>query len=274
VRRLIPSTAAEPVEAVYAGLTLPTRPDRPWVALGMVSSIDGAATVGGETAALGGSADHHAFRALRGACDAILVGAGTVRIEGYGPAAGTPARRRDREDRGLAPAPRLVIVSGSLDLDPRARAFSDPAHPPLVVTHAAAPAAQVAALSNVAEVVTCGETEVDVLGLLRALEERGLRRILCEGGPSLNGVLLEADVVDELFLTIAPVLLAGSAPRIAHGPRAFAPRRMRLAELREHEGELLLRYERDREHGSDTEEGRGEGDGRGTEDASDPADGG
>jgi riboflavin-specific deaminase-like protein len=274
VRRLIPSTAAEPVEAVYAGLTLPTRPDRPWVALGMVSSIDGAATVGGETAALGGSADHHAFRALRGACDAILVGAGTVRIEGYGPAAGTQARRRDREDRGLAPAPRLVIVSGSLDLDPRARAFSDPAHPPLVVTHAAAPTAQVAALSNVAEVVTCGETEVDVLGLLRALEERGLRRILCEGGPSLNGVLLEADVVDELFLTIAPVLLAGSASRIAHGPRAFAPRRMRLAELREHEGELLLRYERDREHGSDTEEGRGEGDGRGTEDASDPADGG
>jgi riboflavin-specific deaminase-like protein len=267
VRRLIPSTAAEPVEAVYAGLTLPTRPDRPWVALGMVSSIDGAATVGGETAALGGPADHHAFRALRGACDAILVGAGTVRIEGYGPAAGTPARRRDREDRGLAPAPRLVIVSGSLDLDPRARAFSDPAHPPLVVTHAAAPAAQVAALSDVAEVVMCGETEVDVLELLRALQDRGLRRILCEGGPSLNGVLLEADVVDEIFLTVDPVLLAGSAPRIAHGP-APGPRRMRLVELREHEGELLLRYERDRQGG------RGDEDGRETGDASDPADGG
>jgi riboflavin biosynthesis pyrimidine reductase len=135
-------------------------------------------------------------------------------------------------------------VSGSLDLDPQARAFSDPAHPPLVVTHAAAPAARVAALSSVAEVVTCGETEVDALALLRVLEDRGLSRILCEGGPSLNAVLLEADVVDEIFLTIDPVLLAGTAPRIAHGPRAFAPRRMRLVELREHDGELLLRYER------------------------------
>jgi riboflavin-specific deaminase-like protein len=279
VRRLLPSTAAEPVEAAYAGLTLPTRSDRPWVALGMVSSIDGAATVDGETAALGGSADQHAFRALRGACDAILVGAGTVRIERYGPAAGTPARRRDRQERGLAPAPRLVIVSGSLDLDPEARAFSDPAHPPLVLTHAAAPPARVAALSHVAEVATCGETEVDVLELLRALQDRGLRRILCEGGPRLNGVLLAADVVDEIFLTIDPVLLAGSAPRIAHGQLASGPRRMRLAELREHEGELLLRYVRaedgrDLEGERDEAGGRGEDGGREAGGGSNPADGG
>jgi riboflavin-specific deaminase-like protein len=261
VRRLIPSTAVEPVEAVYARLTLPTRPDRPWVALGMVSSIDGAATVEGETAALGGPADHHAFRALRGACDAILVGAGTVRIERYGPATGTSARRREREERGLAPTPRLVIVSGSLDLDPGARAFSDADHPPLVVTHAAAPPGQVAALSSVAEVVTCGDTEVDVRELLRALEDRGLRRVLCEGGPRLNGVLLEADVVDEVFLTIDPVLLAGSAPRIAHSSATSGPRKMRLVELREHEGELLLRYRCQTEGGREAEGGWSAGDG-------------
>jgi riboflavin biosynthesis pyrimidine reductase len=166
-----------------------------------VSSIDGAATVGGETAALGGPADHHAFRALRGACDAILVGAGTVRIEGYGPAAGTPARRRDREDRGSRPGP----AAGDRQRVARPRSSSSglqrPRPPPLVVTHAAAPAAQVAARSDVAEVV-----------IVRRDGGGRPRAAACAAGPwpatgssakgdrRLNGALLEADVVDELFL--------------------------------------------------------------------------
>jgi riboflavin biosynthesis pyrimidine reductase len=244
VRRLLPTVADEPETDVYEDLVLPTVAGRPWVALGMVASVDGAATLGGATARLGGVADHHAFRALRGACDAILVGAGTVRIEGYGPARGTAARGRARRRKGLAPAPRLVVVSGSLDLDPGSRIFGDPDHPPLVVTHEAAPRRRQAALAPVAELLRCGAEEVDLEQALAELGARGLHRILCEGGPSLNGALARLDVIDEVFLTIDPVLLAGDAPRIARSAEEVTPRRMRLVELREHEGELLLRYHR------------------------------
>jgi riboflavin-specific deaminase-like protein len=247
VRRLIPSAGDEPLEDVYGRLVLPTAAGRAWIALGMVASIDGAATLQGETADLGGPADHRAFRALRSACDAILVGAGTVRVEGYGPATGTADRRQEREARGLAAVPRLVIVSGSLDLDPDARAFGDPRHPPLVVTGDCAPAERVARLEPVAEVVRCGGTEVDLRALLALLHDRGLRRVLCEGGPTLNGELLALDAVDELFLTVDPVLVAGEAPRITRSGSEAAPRRMRVVELREHEGELLVRYRRARD---------------------------
>jgi riboflavin-specific deaminase-like protein len=246
VRRLIPSVADESLEEVYAELTLPQLPDRPWVALGMVSSIDGAATRDGETAALGGAGDHHAFRALRAAGDAILVGAGTVRIEGYGPPIGTAARRRSREARGLTPVPRLVIVSGSLGLDPGVRVFADPEHPPLIVTAEDAPRERLEALRRVAEVVPCGQRQVDLARMLAELHARGLHRILCEGGPTLNGGLLRLDAVDEVFLTIDPSLLGGSAPRICVDAGGASPRRMRIVELREHQDELLVRYRRAR----------------------------
>jgi riboflavin biosynthesis pyrimidine reductase len=246
VRRLLPTVADESEAGVYDDLVLPTVAGRPWVALGMVASVDGAATAAGRTAQLGGVADHHAYRALRGACDAVLVGAGTVRIEGYGPATGTQARRRARRSKGLAPAPRLVIVSASLDLDPASRAFGAPDHPPLVVTHESAPASRQAVLAPVAELLRCGAEEVDLHQALAELGRRGLHRILCEGGPSLNGALARLDAIDEVFLTIDPVLLAGDAPRIARSVEEVTPRRMRLVELREHEGELLLRYRRER----------------------------
>jgi riboflavin biosynthesis pyrimidine reductase len=245
VRRFVPDPAEEIVEQVYDDLVLPTVPGRSWFALGMVASVDGAAAVEGLTAGLGGTADHHAFRALRGACDAVLVGAGTVRAEHYGPIRGTPARRARRRAKGLAPAPRLVILSGSLDLDLGARVFQDPDHRPLLVTHDGAPPARARALAEVAELVRCGgDRGVDLGRLSVGLRERGLARVLCEGGPSLNGALLRADLVDEVFLTIDPVLVGGPAPRIVSGEEELAPRTMRLMEVREHEGELLLRYRR------------------------------
>jgi riboflavin-specific deaminase-like protein len=246
VRRFVPDGTDEPVEEIYAGLVLPTVPDRAAIALGMVSSVDGAAAVDGATAELGGVADHHAFRALRDACDAVLVGAGTVRAERYGPVRGTPQRRQRREEKGLASRPQLVIVSGSLALDPEAEVFGDPTLRPLVVTHGAAPVERVRALSGVADVVRAGDDEVDLDELVVALHERGLFRVLCEGGPSLNGALLRRDLVDEVFLTLAPVLVGGGAPRIVVGD-LHEPRPFRLVELREHEGELLLRYRRTRD---------------------------
>jgi riboflavin-specific deaminase-like protein len=246
MRRLHPSVEDLDLDAVYAGLTLPTGSDgRAAVALGMVSSVDGAAALDGQTAALGGPADRVAFRRLRAACDAILVGAGTVRDEDYGPPGGTTARRADRLARGLAAVPRLVIVTNRLGLDPEQRVFADPARRPLIVTTTRAPdAAAAAALAPVADILRVGEATVDLAALLARLPAFGVRRVLCEGGPSLNAALLAADLVDEVFLTLYPALLGGAAPRIVAGTGPTLAHPLRLTALHEHDGELLLRYRR------------------------------
>ncbi len=246
MRELHPTPRSLEVDDLHAGLTLAAGEGRAWVAIGMVTSLDGAAALDGDTAALGGEADRAVFGRLRAAADAILVGAGTVRDESYGPPRGTPARRADRVARGLAEVPRLVIVTGSLDLAPDHRVFSDPAAPPLVATHAAAPADRAAALAQAAEVVRLGQEDIDLAAVLRDLYDRGLRRVLCEGGPSLNAALLAADLVDEAFVTVAPVAIGGDAPRIAVGPPPGRARPFTLVSVHEHDGELLLRYRRAR----------------------------
>jgi riboflavin-specific deaminase-like protein len=246
MQQLYPVHRAMELEDLHTGLTLPTGQDRAFVAIDMVASIDGAAAVNGQTAQLGGEADQLIFRRLRAAADAILVGAGTVRDEDYGPATGTPARRRDRAARGLAERPRLVVVSRSLDLDPGRRVFADPQHPPLVVTTEMAPHDRAASLSEVAEVVRMGRDSVALAALLVDLQARGLSRVLCEGGPTLNAALLAADLIDEVFLTIAPGAFGGEAPRIIAGGKAVPERGFELVSLHEHHSELLLRYRRAR----------------------------
>ncbi len=245
MRRLVPSPPGdEPLDSLYGDLVLTGEPGRPAVSLGMVASIDGAATVDGRTAELGDAADRVAFRSLRAACDAILVGAGTVRDERYGPPRGSEQRRADRTRRGLTPVPRLVIVSATLALDPDQRTFSDPRVRPLIVTHAEASREREDALAPVADVVRFGDESVDLVGAVEHLGDLGLTRLLCEGGPTLNGALLGADLVDEVFLTVAAVLVGGTAPRIITGPGSQTVRGMELVELREHDSELLLRYRR------------------------------
>jgi riboflavin biosynthesis pyrimidine reductase/polyhydroxyalkanoate synthesis regulator phasin len=264
VRELHPPLVGTPaieVAEAYAGLTLPTGAARavrgdedarrgPWLALGMVSSVDGGAALGGVTAALGGAADRVAFGRLRAAADLVLVGAGTVRAERYGPPTGTEERRADRVARGLAPVPRLAIVTGAVSLGADHRVFSDPANPPVVITTNSAPADRIAALAPVAEVVQVGWETVDLAAAMAELGSRGYERVLCEGGPRLNDTLLAADLVDEIFLTLTPTLLGGRATRIVQGeqdPRAHA---LSLVGVVEHEGELLLRYRRDRDGGA------------------------
>jgi riboflavin-specific deaminase-like protein len=246
MQQLFPEPHQMELDEFHAGLTLQTGEGRAWLAIDMVATLDGAATVAGQTAELGGEADHRIFTQLRAAGDAILVGAGTVRAENYGPAAGPTHRQQDRVARGLEARPRLVIVSGSLDLDPGHRAFSNPDHRPLVVTTERAGADRVDALASVAEVVRLGAENVDLPGLLEELHRRGLGRVLCEGGPTLNGTLLDADLVDEVFLTVAPCMVAGAAPRIADGPHELPRRGYQLVSVHEHDDELMLRYRRAR----------------------------
>lgn len=239
LHRLLPTAAAVDLQDVYADLD---PPDRPWTVLGMVGAVDGGATVAGRSADLGGAGDLAAFRALRTLADVVLVGAGTVRAEDYGPA--VPRNVAARRARGQADAPRIAVVTGSADLDPASRLFTagDAAtERPLVLTTERAPAGRRAALRDVAEVVVVGEDRVTSAAALAALHERDMVRVLCEGGPRLNAQLLGDGVVDELFLTIAPTLVGTDGPRIVGGALA-APVDLVLHELRVHGGELVLRY--------------------------------
>jgi riboflavin-specific deaminase-like protein len=239
-----PEPSDTPLEDLYADVQLPGTPEDPRISLGMVSSVDGAVTVEGRSGGLGGAADRAAFRALRAACDAILVGAGTVRDEGYGPPRGSEDRRTARERRGLAPVPRLVILSGSLAIPTDHRVFENASLRPVLVTHAAAPAHRRRALAEVADIVTAGRDEVDLPTAVAHLGRLGLGRILCEGGPRLNAALLAADLVEEVFLTLAPVLVGGEGPRITAGAGPGDVRPLALVEARVHDHELVLRYRR------------------------------
>lgn len=214
-----------------------------WLRVNFVSSIDGAATVDGVSGGLGGDADHRVFDLLRTLCDVVLVAAGTVRKEGYGAMRLSDEDAAARAARGLAPQPVFAIASGSLDLDPVSPVFTDAPVRPIVVTSAAASPSS--ALERVADVLVCGETIIDPALMLRALAERGLTRIHCEGGPSFFGSLLAADVVDELCLTVSPLLVGGDSGRISHGDLP-SPRAMSLAGVLKSDDTLLLRYIRSR----------------------------
>ena len=216
------------------------------VRLNFVSSIDGAATAGGLTAGLSSPADKRVFDLLRRLCDVVLVGAGTVRAEGYGAMRLNEASVQWRRAKGLAHQPVFAIVSGALHLDPGSAVFTEAPVRAVVVTIGASASAKRAGLSRVADVLVCGEERLDVSSMLEGLAKRGLRRVLCEGGPTLFGALLEADCVDELCLTISPQIEAGSAARIATGVLPLG-RRMGLHHVLVSGSTLLLRYLRMRE---------------------------
>jgi riboflavin biosynthesis pyrimidine reductase len=217
----------------------------PTLRVNFVTSLDGSATTKGLSGGLGGPADKIVFDLLRRLADVVLVGAGTVRAEGYGAMRLSDADAGWRADRGLAAQPAFALVSGRLDLDPTSDVFAKAPVRPLVLTCAAAPAAARATLEEVAEVISCGDEHVEPHRLVDALVERGLTQILCEGGPSLFGSLIAADLVDELCLTVSPLLEGGAGIRISHGD-AEAARGMRLVHVLESDGLLLTRYARRR----------------------------
>ncbi len=182
----------------------------PAVRGGFVLTTDGGVALDGGSRALQTPADEAAFHALRAVADAVVVGAGTARSEGYGPVRPRAAGAAWRSAHGRPPVPSLVLVSRSLDLDPGDRCFAGPA---VVVTCAGADAGRRARLAEVADVVVAGEDDVDLPVAVAALRERGLTRLLCEGGPTLLTGLLRAGLLDELCLTHTPLLL-GRAPTL------------------------------------------------------------
>jgi riboflavin biosynthesis pyrimidine reductase len=221
--------------ALAAHYAWPDPTAAPSVRVNFVSSLDGAVTVDGRSGGLGSAADKAVFGLLRELADVVLVGAGTVRAENYGGAR--------RPTRGRTTPPPIAVVTGSADLDPGSRLFADTTVPPLVLTAESAPAARRDALAAAGgEVVVLPRLTPDAL--LAELGGRGLRRVLCEGGPSLFGALAAADAVDELCLTVSPLLAGGEAGRIAHGPAGAPAREMTLAGVLLAEDALMLRYHR------------------------------
>lgn len=214
----------------------------PGLRVNFVSSADGAATRDGLSGGLGDAADRRYFELLRRVADVVMVGAGTVRAEGYGPMRVSDTSVAWRVANGLPPHPVFAVVSGSLDLDPDDRIFTDAPVRPIVVTTAGH---DTSAFAGRAEVIEVGDGDaIDPRSAVAALRARGLAHILCEGGPTLFGALLAADAVDELCLTVAPTLEAGHARRIASGEST--PRAMELAHVLRSGSTLLLRYARGR----------------------------
>ncbi|HRN29976.1 MAG TPA: dihydrofolate reductase family protein, partial [Terrimesophilobacter sp.] len=180
------------------------RTGAPVLRVNFVSSVDGAATHNGLSGGLSGDADKRYFELLRRASDVVLVGAGTVRAEGYGPLRVSDDSVRWRVANGLPEHPVFAIASRSLEVDP-AIVRKAPVRPILVTV---ADASVPSALAE-ADVVVAGEGSVEGQRVVGALAERGLTTVLCEGGPHLFASLLADGVVDELCLTTSP-LIAGS----------------------------------------------------------------
>jgi riboflavin-specific deaminase-like protein len=216
-----------------------------WLRANMVSSLDGAVTgADGRSGTLSTPSDRLVFHHLRSLSDAIIVGAGTARTENYGPPRVSTAAVERRLDHGQATRPTMVVVSRSLRLDPAARLFSGPDRV-LVVTARATPWPAVDRVAEVADVLRTGGDDVDLQETLGVLADRGLRRLLCEGGPALLADLVAARLLDELCLTLAPMMVAGRVRRIADGrptepPLGFVPAGMVLAD----DGSLFTRWRR------------------------------
>jgi 5-amino-6-(5-phosphoribosylamino)uracil reductase len=219
LRRLFPDATVVSVDQAAAGLRFGDRApaDRPFIALNMVSSADGKATLAGKTAPMSAPADRELFHHLRTQADGILVGAGTVRIERYGPVTKTDELQAKREREGLRPDAVAAIVTRSREL---------PDDLPLI---AQAPDS-VRILSDLREG-------------LAALRAEGVRSLLCEGGPTLNSTLFAEGLADELFLTIAPTIAgAGETLTIVEGAPLPAPSELDLVSIHEAGGHLFLRY--------------------------------
>ncbi len=233
------------LEAAYLDLAGCRAAFRPYVVVNMVASVDGAIAVEGRTSALSTPTDRRLFHYLRSLADVILVGAQTVRAEGYGPPRIPEELQQERQARGQQPVPRLAVVTGSLQLDWSSRLFTDSPSRPFLVAPAGTDPGRLQEAEQVSDVVLAGASRVDLGEALLALRGHGVDVVLCEGGPTLNGELALGDLIDELCLTVSPILVGGDVATgvLAH-VRLPGLLPMTLVHGLEEQGELYLRYRR------------------------------
>lgn len=213
---------------------------RPYVMLNIVESIDGATAVDGSATPLNDRDDRDLFLALRAVADFVMNGAATVRAENLGPPRMSDEMAIRRAAAGMSPHPTMVILTRALDLDPAHRIFSDPEKRPTVICGVEADPERVELVGRVADVI-----QVDPLSgmeIVQALGDSGV--ILCEGGPTINSELIRDDVVDEVNLTVSPLLALGESKRVASGPSPDSPVKMRLDRTLVGDRSLFLRFVR------------------------------
>jgi len=216
-------------------------PQERWLRANFVASADGAAYIDGRSAGLSAEGDMRVFGILRVLADVVLVGAGTARVEEYKPARRRPTLAALREGRPETPA--IALVTRTLGLNLTSSLFTEtpPDARTIVITSAASDADLRAAAAKVADVIVAGEETVDLGAALGALRDRGLSRVLCEGGPHLLADLSAAGLVDELCLSLSPTLAGPGADRIIAGTRAAA-RPLTLTQVLTEDGFLFCRY--------------------------------
>lgn len=222
---------------------------RCWVRGNMITSADGGATVDGKSGGLGGPGDRTLFHRMRQAADVILVGASTVRTENYSGAQSTPAARQTRQARGQSEVPPIAVLTRSADFDRDAKLFHRTEVRPLILTSAPAAVTARERFGDLADIVDASGDEpdsVDPAAALDVLADRGLLRVLTEGGPAILGLFTAADLLDELCVTIAPVLVGGEAPRIVTGLGRVRTPLHRSHVLSDDDGFLYCRYVRRR----------------------------
>ena len=240
MRLLLPEPQDVDPADVYADL--PEVAGRPSVRLNMIVSVDGGTAWNGVSGALGGPADKSLFAVLRGLADMVLVASGTMRAEGYGPATLPEPVRTARVARGQRPVPPIAVVTRTCDFDWESPFFTEATERPVIVTVRAADATQVARAEDVADVVIAGDDDVDLARAVAALGERGARTVLAEGGPTLNGDLAHAGLLDEVCVSLSPTLASGDAKRIIAGSTLDELERLALHSIAEQDGYLFLRY--------------------------------
>jgi riboflavin-specific deaminase-like protein len=239
VQLIYPEHRPTSPEELASGLRLHelAPPDRPYLGLNMVSSLDGKATLDWRTKGLSTDVDRQIFHHLRTQADAVMVGAGTVRVERYGRMTKTEELREKRLAEGRAPEALAVVVSGRLDLPADLPLLNEPDQAVLIAT--AAEHSLDDAHGNI-EYARVGD---DLPRLMAGLHERGVRSVLCEGGPMLNSFLFAARLVDELFLTMNPKLVGGAAAlTIVAGRELVEPVELDLVSVAEADGELYTRW--------------------------------
>lgn len=240
VRRLFP----DPVDDADLAAAYAYPSETPWLRGNMIASADGAATREGRAGGLGNATDQHLLGLLRALSDVVIAGSGTVISEGYGPARARAEYQQLRAAAGRPPAPVMAVVSNRLHLDFASRYFTKALQRPIVVTCEAAPPDSLRAAREVADVIVAGAKTVEPTLLVEALAQRGHTRLLCEGGPTFLGDVAASGALDELCLTISPMLVGGPSRRIVDGPVIEPPAQLRLTQLLIDDEEVLYaRYE-------------------------------
>ncbi len=244
VHRLLPPPVVEvDTDDAYRD-SRPMVDGRPWLMMNMISTIDGVTEVGGVSGPLGGPGDKEVFGTIRTLPDIILVGSTTATAEHYSPPSSSVSTKARRLSVGAWPVARVAVVSGSLNFDLALPRFTRPDQRPIVVTTEDADPTRLDQIAQRADIMQCGTGVVDLSRALQQMAALGAKVVLSEGGPTVNGALLAENLVDEVLISISPLIGGGESHGIARGGALDQLQEFALRHVLTEDHFLFLRYVR------------------------------